>query len=718
MDIIDVSKKSGITLNEQQLEAIRSTDHPTLLLAVPGSGKTTVLVIRLGFLIFNAGVRPEEILTLTYTTAATRDMKARFSELFGAETAERVEFRTINGLCAKVIAVYGKAAHKTAFELLSDEGEKQKIIAENFVRFTHKFPTENDLKNVSALITYIKNTQLSREDIDALGTEQALPLFDLYESYNKVLKEKNLMDYDDQMVYAYRILKRAPAIADYFKKRYRYISVDEVQDTSKLQHMIIELLSGNGEHLFMVGDEDQSIYGFRAADPESMLSFGRRYPNSKVLMLEENHRSTKAITTAADRFIKMNRFRYSKAMKTGREEGDPVGIIPLKKRAEQYDYLTECLRVPEADTAVLYRDNESAIPLVDRLERQGIPYSMRGADSGFFTHKVVTDIRNLIRFAYEPDNTELFLQIYYKVNFYINKNTALRLCMDCDEQEMTLTEALERSEFLPPRIAKNAADMMQHFETLKNGTASEALFLITSMMGYSDYLERVHMSADKLDILRALSKNEATALGLIERLDALSEILKNKKVIPDARVTLSTIHSAKGLEFDTVYLIDVSDGIFPENMIPERRKAERKALERYEEERRIFYVGVTRAKNRLFVFDIDHNSSFIRELTGEDAPEIPDIFVPARTKIKRQAPRTVMNNVTKDGDKKQPLSEAVYTKKRQAIEQSGKLVHKRYGAGKLLKLEGDTAEVEFAEKTGKFNLRMLIDNGLIDTEFK
>ena len=235
--------KFQIKLNTQQLEAIQSIETPTLLLAVPGSGKTTVLVTRLGYMIYCCGIAPEHILTVTYTVAATNDMRNRFAAIFGEELARRLEFRTINGICAKIISYYGQCVGKKAFELVKDEGFKSKLLSAIYMKLLQKYPTESDLKNLSTRITYIKNMMLPKEKIEQLGKDDDLPLLDIYNEYCNEMRRQSLMDYDDQMVYALTMLKTASSILAHFQEIYQYICVDEAQDTSKIQHEIIAILS-------------------------------------------------------------------------------------------------------------------------------------------------------------------------------------------------------------------------------------------------------------------------------------------------------------------------------------------------------------------------------------------------------------------------------------------------------------------------------------------
>lgn len=407
------SADNRIVLNAQQSEAVKTVEGPVLLLAVPGSGKTTVLVLRLGYMILNCGIKPENILTVTYTVAATRDMAQRFAGYFGAELAERLEFRTINGICAKIIAYYSRMIGKKPFELVTDEKSTAGILTQIYQQVEQTWPTEADLRNVRTLITYIKNQMLTEKEIRALGKQKGSPLraadcdiniAAIYERYNHWLRDQHLMDYDDQMVYALTILRKVPQVLEYFQEQYRYICVDEAQDTSRIQHTIIALLASKHDNLFMVGDEDQSIYGFRAACPEALINFEREHRGAKVLLMEQNYRSGSGIVRAADRFIQRNTLRHAKHMicADGAAEGPEIREIALRNRKTQCSYLLKVADGCKEETAVLYRNNESAIPVVDLLERNNVPYRIRNAEIGFFTHRTVTDISNIIKLAYDP----------------------------------------------------------------------------------------------------------------------------------------------------------------------------------------------------------------------------------------------------------------------------------------------------------------------------
>ena len=283
--------------SEQQKAAVRETEGPVLLLAVPGSGKTTVLVTRLGYMALCRGIDPAHILAVTYTVAATRELRARFTARFPELAGHTPEFRTINGLSSKIIEACGRQ-RGPAFALQENAGELAALVGRIYQALNGDYPTDSTIREVRTAITYCKNMMLSADEIAA--QDFGLPRFsELYTHYCAALREARQMDYDDQMAYALAILRKQPEILAEFQARYPYLCVDESQDTSRVQHAIIELLAKKTGNLFMVGDEDQSIYGFRAAYPEALLRFSSVWPGAKTLLLEDNYRSTPEILRLA-----------------------------------------------------------------------------------------------------------------------------------------------------------------------------------------------------------------------------------------------------------------------------------------------------------------------------------------------------------------------------------------------------------------------------------
>ncbi len=611
------------TFTPAQREAVRAVDGPVLLLAVPGSGKTTVLVARLGYMALCRGIDPENILTMTYTVAATREMKKRFAELFGQELAGRTEFRTINGVSAKIISRYEKNHGKDrAFRLLDSEGELNGIAARIYCDVTgEKYASPSTVKDIRTGITYVKNRMLTGDELGGVpvGVER-FP--EIYARYCAFLKSQRLMDYDDQMAYALLFLERVPSLLAYFQDRFRYICVDEAQDTSKIQHEIIRLLASKSENLFMVGDEDQSIYGFRAAWPEALMAFEKDHPGAKVLFLEDNFRSTPEIIALANIFVARNRFRRAKTIRPTRASGDAVKRISALSRQAQFSYLFHEARNVRRETAILYRNNDSALPLIDLFERNGVPYNCRSFDASFFTHRILNDIRAIVRFAEDPADAETFMQIYYKFGLPLSRAAAEYACAASRRTGKDILTELLSVRGLPASAREGVHRLRALLPRLLEVDAGAALDLIVNDMQYRAYVEQNGLDSGKFFVLRMLAQNEGDIGGLLRRLDALQALIREHKNIPETLLTLSTVHSAKGLEYERVFLLDVIDGILPAK--PARDCKNPEDLRAYEEDRRLYYVAMTRAKASLYLFSCaDSLSSFTTEalaaLPGEAA---------------------------------------------------------------------------------------------------
>ena len=732
----------SVKLNQQQKEAVQSTKGPVLLLAVPGSGKTTVLVTRLGYMIYCRNIPPESILTVTYTVAATKDMSERFAVRFGEDMAKRLEFRTINGICARIIQHYGRRIGKTPFELVKDEKATTGMLIKICQDHGMGYPTESDLKNVRTLITYIKNMMLNEEELQKLEEESDIRIAGIYREYCRQMREQKLMDYDDQMLYAYNILRKDPGVLAYFQNRYPYICVDEAQDTSKIQHAIIALLAAGTGNLFMVGDEDQSIYGFRAAYPEALLSFEKKHPGAKVLLMEENFRSNAKIVEAADKFIQKNTLRHEKHMRAAREAGADIREISLKSRKAQYVYLMkaaqECTTgmagmsgseehrgradASVTETAVLYRDNECAIPLIDLLERKNIPYRMRNADLSFFTHRTVLDVQNIIRFAMDPKDTELFMQIYYRLKLFFNKKDALRYAQISQEKDMEVLDAALKYGNLEKYQEDNIRNLKRQMVRILNMPGDEAVNQILTYMGYQDYLKKMGMNANKLETVKLIGSRVESPEKLLERLEELRTIIQEKVSDKDCPFILSTMHASKGLEYDTVYLLDVMDGILPEKVLANPRTASKEELETYEEERRLFYVGVTRAKNQLNVFTTNKPSKFCSELLGKrnlrenQQKEYAGIkkwgdYSPAGTYgIKGNG--MYHGYGTGHGFQKQPGKS--YQELADALGEGMIVKHKKFGEGVVVDMEGEHIRIQFGDNVKNMDLKVLARLGMLE----
>ncbi len=706
MNYTELKTKYHLHLDAQQERAVQAVDGPVLLLAVPGSGKTTTLVARIGYMLYGKNIHPEQILTMTYTVAAARDMRERFAVLFGGSDAERLEFRTINSVCSRIIRFYEQKTGRTAFRLFDDWKQRSALLADLCRRQNNEYATESTINALETAITYVKNQMLKGEALEQVDVE-GINFPPIYRAYCQTLRERHLMDYDDQMVYALQILQQYPAILKEVQRRYQYFCVDEAQDTSKIQHCIIQLLASGSGNLFMVGDEDQSIYGFRAAYPQALTQFEQTYPKAKVLYMEQNYRSTKQIVAAADRFIQKNRERHPKHMKSTRGDGPGLKEIQVRDRNRQYSYLCKVARDCTVETAVLYRDNDSVLPLIDRLDREGIAYRARQVNSAFFTNRVVRDISDIIHLAQDPYDGERFLNVYYKLGAGISRAVAQESVSRSGRVGQRILEYICGSQAASPWTKKQCRSLQTHMDNLVEEQADRAVYRIVHFMGYGAYLEEHGIDPNKAEILEALGANQPTPQHLLERLEELQQVVQaGSAAASDCPFVLSTIHSSKGLEYERVILMDVMDGILP-SIVPGNHPAPEE-IETYEEERRLFYVGMTRAKQQLSLFTFQKESLksvFASELFGKPKDSAPVKLV--RTEQTKKHPLQVRPQPK--GKQTGAISQAYVPNTR--------IIHKAFGAGTLLFRSGDIAMIDFDDgKDRKLSLSTALRMGQIELE--
>ena len=670
-----------IHLNRQQEEAVRQTEGPVLLLAVPGSGKTTVLVTRLGYMIHCAGIPPERLLTVTYTVAATRDMKARYIRFFGEEYADRLTFRTINGLCSLVIGHYARQKGAQPFALLDDDRQQNSVIRDLLSRTGTAFPSDLQIKEARTQITYCKNMMLSEAEIHARRVD-GMDFPRVFFEYQDYLRRSRLMDFDDQMVYARRVFRQHPDILACFQRRWPYLCVDEAQDTSRIQHAILRLLAGGSRNIFLVGDEDQSIYGFRAAWPQALLEFEQVFPGAKVLMLETNYRSTRSIVERADAFIRRNQGRRPKTMRTENPQGAAIRKILLSDYSRQYTYLLKAAGDCAGSTAVLYRNNDSALPLIDLLEREGVPYACRQRESFFFTSPLVRDITDMLDFAFDDGNRDLFLRFYYKLDLKLKKAVVTGLLYGM-RRDQSVFDVLLDSGGLTPWQAGKVKSIQTHYTKLPYLTSFAAIQRLVRYMGYGDYLKEQHGDGGRLDVLLSLA-NQTPAVGeFLLHLRELKERVEHLEYRPDCPFVLSTIHASKGLEYDRVILIDAADGLFPSvdasGVLDEADTQARGGV------RRLFYVGTTRARKQLEFLCYENkfgepsaaSFTFVSQFLGE-------------TPKKRQEPAEAAARPAG------PSAEQIAAWMKDYLPGT-EVTHKLFGCGVIARREGKAAVISFRE---------------------
>ena len=623
MSINEFMDKYKLNLNNQQKEAVENINGKILLLAVPGSGKTTVIVSRIGYMIYCKNISPENILTLTYSVSATKDMKRKYSNIFGENN--KLQFRTINSFCVSVIREFERNTGRKAFELFRNNEE---ILSHLYIKLKKDFPNETVIKDINSQITYANNMLLSDEQIKQIKNDN-IDFYKIYKEYENYKIKNKIMDFDDQLKYAYSILKNYKNIKEKFMNRFTYINVDEAQDTSKIQHEIIKLLVN--KNIFMVGDEDQSIYKFRAAYPKALLDFEKVYKNSKVLYMETNYRSTPEILQIANNFIKQNVNRKDKNIIPYRKSGQTVKITEIENYEDQYNYLLNILKDSNEQTAILYRNNESAIPLIDIFMKNNVNFKIKEGETLFFNHKLVKDIKNFIKFYFEPNNIKIFEEIYYKINCGISKNiiNKLKIKLNRINNNANILDVLTTIDEVLFWQIRKINDIKLKMSFWKNKNTYEIINSILKDLEYEEFIKRKkeekNVYLQKINILLSIAKQNPDLKKFLLRLDELEEKIKEGNN-EETNIILSTIHSSKGLEYDNVILIDVIQGMLP--CIDKTDSKNLEKLDEYEEEVRLFYVGITRAKNVLKIFkyvkqfgNYVESSDFINEILNNNKKE-------------------------------------------------------------------------------------------------
>ncbi len=706
----DYKKTYNLSLSPEQDAACQTVDGHVLLLAVPGSGKTTTVIARLGYLVKGLGVDPASILAVTYSVAGAKEMQMRYERLFGSRD---VEIRTIHGFCASLIRCYERVKGTTAFRLLDKEGDASRIL-QGILTEEGGYPTENELRDVKTAITYCRNRMLTDEEVEKQIKLPDRDFLSIYRKYRAYKNEHRLMDYDDQLAYGYKILCSCPEVNRLYTDRFRYFCVDEAQDTSMLQHRILRKAAEKSGNLFMVGDEDQSIYGFRAAYPDGLLEFDTVYPDAKILSIGRNYRSSGTIVEAAGRFIAKNTERRGadKRMITDNEAGDPIRRTVLPDRRRLVDHVAQVARsLPRGEeAAVLCRLNDSLIPILDLLSEKGISYRIRGNDSLFFTHYIVTDVTAILRFAADPFDPELFGQLYYKFSCGMSRadyESAVR--ENRGDGMLSYPEYMAETMFYSERLRKKMRKLARTLERINNADTYDAIRLILDESGYGSYLAHRTADCSKTAVLLAIADRHRPRKQFFERLGELEELVKQGSSSRSG-IVLSTVHSAKGMEFDHVLLCDCRNGILPSITEPHKGKTYTETeREQIEEERRLFYVGITRAKKLLEIVtwekefgEAADGFAFADELLGD--PKATRREDAAKRRGRKQAEK---KPAEKSAEEIERLMRGYYD--------GVPVHHKVFGDGVVMGRKGNFVEIQFARFAipKKLDLALCIETDLI-----
>lgn len=590
-----------MSLSKEQLAAVQHKEGPALVLAGPGSGKTTVITERTRYLIKNCRIPASRILVITFTKAAAEEMKERFLKLCPQE-GRSVRFGTFHSVFFMML----RHAYGYRTENIVKEDKKHQILKEIFDSMSLEINDEQEfLLSVENEISMVKGDIISLEHYHAICCgDDEFRLF--YKRYQDYLLRAGMLDFDDMLVYCYELLKERKDIRTIWQRQYPYILIDEFQDINRIQYDTIRLLAGKQANLFIVGDDDQSIYRFRGAKPEIMLNFQRDYPAAVKIMLEKNYRCTDKIVKAAGRVIKNNKKRFLKNLQAEKNSPQPVMLRLFRDAEAENQYIIEQIQiyrkkgVPFSEMAVLFRTNTQPRLLVSKLIEYNFPFLMRDRMPNLFEHWIARNVIAYIRLAQsiQQDNTMergLFLQVMNRPLRYLSRD-ALREIVDFT----SLMQYYQGKNWMAERIEKLFHDL----HTLAGMRPYAAVAYIRKGIAYENYLkeyaaERKLNEEELFGILDELQES-AKKYGSFEAWFAFMEQYAQELKEQQARrsqmtegICLSTMHSAKGLEYQIAFIIDANEGITPYH------KAVLDAD--IEEERRLFYVAMTRAKEDLHI---------------------------------------------------------------------------------------------------------------------
>lgn len=585
--------------NKAQKEAIFHQKGPMLVLAGPGSGKTRVITERAKVLIDEYQIEPHKILVITFTKAAAEEMKNRFKKRMDGIYAP-VWFGTFHAIFFTILK---HAYHYNSSNILREDQKKQ-FFREILQKLELEIEDENEfLGEIESEISLVKGEMISLEHYFPMNcSTEVFKTF--FQEYNKKLQQYRLIDFDDMLVYCYELLSQRADILKMWQKQFEYILIDEFQDCNKIQYDIVRMLAKPENNLFIVGDDDQSIYRFRGARPEIMLKFQKDYSNAKKVLLDINYRSTKSIVEAAARVIQKNKERFPKNIRTINEQGEAVHIQSFENLLLENKKTVETLLAYKkagilfSEMAVLFRTNTQPGALLEKLMEYNIPFRMKDNIPNIYEHWIARNIICYIKIALGNRERALFLQIMNRPKRYISREYIDTTIVDFER----LRTYYEDKDWMAERIDRLEYDL----KIIKNLRPYTAIQYIRKGVGYEEYLveyaayRRIKSEElfDLLDEIQEASKEFETFEEWFLHIERYGEELKEQiqkvKEQKEEAVTMSTMHSAKGLEYKVVIIIDVNEGIIP------HRKAVLDAD--LEEERRMFYVAMTRAKRYLHMF--------------------------------------------------------------------------------------------------------------------
>lgn len=609
-------------LNDKQKEAVLATDGPCLVIAGAGSGKTKVLTHKIAYDI-ESGIKPWNILAITFTNKAANEMKERIEKLIG-DAAKDLWMGTFHSICVRILRRYiDRIGYKTDF-VIFDTSDQKTLIKEclKTLKVDDKIFTD---RGVLSEISNGKNEMLEPKayGVKYAGNFRKKTIAEIYELYQRRLRENNAIDFDDIINFTIKILSENPDVLDYYTEKFKYILVDEYQDTNKAQFTLVSLLASKYGNVTAVGDNDQGIYSFRGADISNILNFERDFPGTRIIKLEQNYRCTGNILKAANAVIKHNENKYDKKLWTENEEGHLPCIYCGEDEYDEGRYIVEQINhlkteeyYKNSDFTILYRMNAQSRAIEDILMREGIPYKVIGGLK-FYERKEIKDIIAYLRLIHNSADNLSLKRIINEPKRGIGKTSIEQIQEISDKTGNSMYEIIRNAqEYGLTRVFSNSRDFIEQIEYLKSKKdelkISDLIKETLNKTGYTKALENEN-SVEAETRIENLEEFLTVAIEFEEESadNTLAEFLENITLSSDIdgmedqdnSITLMTLHSAKGLEFPVVFLVGMEEGIFPGY----KTIGEPQALE---EERRLFYVGITRAKQYLYLTCAKHRTIF------------------------------------------------------------------------------------------------------------
>ncbi|WP_339229374.1 DNA helicase PcrA [Oceanobacillus sp. FSL K6-2867] len=706
-------------LNKEQQEAVRHTEGALLIMAGAGSGKTRVLTHRIAYLMDEKEVSPRNILAITFTNKAAREMKERVRRLVGAQ-GEQMWVSTFHSMCVRILRRdIDRIGYSSSFTILdsSDQISVIKQVLKNLNIDPKKFDPRAMLGQISAA----KNELITDEEF----SKHAGNFFDrqvaqIYEGYQKMLRKNQSLDFDDLIMQTIHLFKRVPEVLEYYQRRFQYIHVDEYQDTNHAQYYLVKQLASRYQNLCVVGDSDQSIYRWRGADIKNILSFEKDYPSAKTVFLEQNYRSTKSILAAANKVIGNNAGRKPKNLWTENPEGQKINYFQGATEQEEALFVTEKIQeltrnkgYSPSDMAVLYRTNAQSRAIEDTLLKSGISYQMVGGMK-FYDRKEIKDMVAYLRLITNPDDDLSFERVVNEPKRGIGKTSVERLRAYAAEHGISFYEAVKEVDFtgVSGKAANALADFGNLIKTLNQQqdflTATDMVQAVLERTGYEEMLlnEKSIEAQSRLENLEEFmtvtkdfeeTSEDKTLISFLTDLALIADIDRVDEEDPDneEKITLMTLHAAKGLEFPVVFLIGMEENVFPHSrsIMDE---------EEMQEERRLAYVGITRAEKELYLTHAKMRTLYGRTNMNPISRfinEIPRELIEGM----EEARNTMFGSIfSKPKDKQSPAPVKRKAERMQTTTGAedkdwfpgDKANHKKWGVGTVVKVQGDGDKME------------------------